>query len=165
MYTSYKLNAINNVFTSTGILTFHVIGIFQWTNMPVTLHMYIPLYLLCNLHVEHTLLHIEVKKAWQTLIYHAITIYLPVINRPPKCHRYATCQFFIHVQISDNYVSIYTSHEFTTINNVNRSTGIHTFHITGICPWTNMPATLYIYVPLHFKCSLKYRPHITAYIH
>ena len=29
-------------------------------------------------------------------------------------------------------------------------TGIHIFHITGICPWINMPTTLYIYVTPHF---------------
>ena len=34
------------------------------------------------------------------------------------------------------------------------TTGIHTFHITDTCLWTNIPATLYTYVPLHFYCSL-----------
>ena len=34
----------------------------------------------------------------------------------------------------------------------------HAFHITSICPWTNMPATLLICVPLHFYCSLHTYP-------
>ena len=42
---------------------------------------------------------------------------------------------------SDNCVSIYTSNELNKINNVTMNTGIHTFHIPAIFPWTNMPAT------------------------
>ena len=42
--------------------------------------------------------------------------------------------------------------------NVTMTTGMHTPHITGICPWTNMPATLHICVPLHFYCRLKINP-------
>ena len=49
---------------------------------------------------------------------------------------------------------IYIPYEFTAINNVTRSTGIHIFQITGICPWTNMPATLHVFVLLQFYCSL-----------
>ena len=45
---------------------------------------------------------------------------------------------------------LYTLYELNTTNNVTRSTGILTFHITGICPWTNMPSKLHKYVPLHF---------------
>ena len=43
------------------------------------------------------------------------------------------------------------------MNNVTRSTGVHTFHITG------MPTTLYIYVPLHFYCSLHTDPNYCKY--
>ena len=49
-----------------------------------------------------------------------------------------------------NYVSTYTSYEFTAIKNVTRSTSIYTYHITGICPWKNMPAISQLYVPLHW---------------
>ena len=41
--------------------------------------------------------------------------------------------------------------EHITINSVTRNTSIHAFHITGICPWTYIPATLNINVSLH--CS------------
>ena len=35
------------------------------------------------------------------------------------------------------YQYIYTSYEHTAINNMMKSTGIHIFHIIGICLWTN----------------------------
>ena len=41
-------------------------------------------------------------------------------------------------------VSINTTYELAAINNVIRSTDIHTFHITGICPCTNMYLTSHI---------------------
>ena len=53
---------------------------------------------------------------------------------------------------------IYISYELNAINNVTSNTAIHTSHITDICPWTNRPATLHIYVPLHFFCSLHIDP-------
>ena len=62
------------------------------------------------------------------------------------------------MQIWDNYVSIYASHELNAINNVTRSTIIHTLHIIGICPWINRHVTLYIYVPLHCYCILHKNP-------
>ena len=64
----------------------------------------------------------------------------------------------LNVQIGDNCVSIYTSFELSAINNVTRGTGIHTFHNTDICSWTNMPATLHKYVTLCFYCSLHIDP-------
>ena len=51
-----------------------------------------------------------------------------------------------------------TSYELIAMNNVIRSTDVHTLHITGICPWTNMPGTLHIYVALHFYYSLHWNP-------
>ena len=107
-YTSYELGAFNNVIRSTGIHTFHITGKSPWTNMPGTLHKYLPLHFYCSLHIGSTLLHI----------------------------------------------TTYTSYELGAFNNVIRSTGIHTFHITGKSPWTNMPGTLHKYLPLHFYCSL-----------
>ena len=73
---------------------------------------------------------------------------------PIKCH---ICQL-LHVHIGDNYVSIYISYELTAINKFTRNTGIHTFHIIEICPWTNMPTTMHIHVPQHFYCSLHIDP-------
>ena len=52
-----------------------------------------------------------------------------------------TCEITMSVEI--------TSSDLNAINNVTRRTGINTFHITDICPWT-MSVTLHIYVPLHF---------------
>ena len=45
----------------------------------------------------------------------------------------------LHVHFWDNYISIYTSYEFSAMSIVTRRTDIHAFHITGICPWTNKP--------------------------
>ena len=55
----------------------------------------------------------------------------------------------VHVHMQDNYNSIYTSYKLTAISNMARNTCIHTVHIIGICPGTNMPATLHMSVPLH----------------
>ena len=73
---------------------------------------------------------------------HLISMYVPKTDMPLKCQ-------LGHVQIWDNYVSIYTSHKFTEINSVSRRTATYTFHFIGICPWANMPATSHVYVPLH----------------
>ena len=73
---------------------------------------------------------------------------------PLKCH---ICQL-LHVQVWDNYDGIYTLYELTAINNVTRSTGMHAFHIIGICPSTNTSATLHKYFSLHFYCSLHINP-------
>ena len=35
-----------------------------------------------------------------------------------------------------------------------QTTDIHIFHIIDICSSANMPATLHMYVPLHYYCSL-----------
>ena len=74
-----------------------------------------------------------------------------------KCHRYAICSQFVHVHISDNYVSTYTSYQLKTFNNVTKSTGIHAFHIRDICP------TKYAYHIAHV-CPTVYKLQITAYI-
>ena len=47
---------------------------------------------------------------------------------PLKFH---TCQL-LHVQVSDNYVSIYASYELNASNNVTNNTAIHIFHIIDI---------------------------------
>ena len=45
------------------------------------------------------------------------------------------------------------SHNLTAITSVSKTTGIHTFHMIGTCPQTNMFDTLHIYFPLHYCCS------------
>ena len=57
--------------------------------------------------------------------------YVPETNMPLQ---YQICQL-VHVQTSDNYITIYTSHKINAFNNITTSTGIVTFHIIGICPW------------------------------
>ena len=65
-----------------------------------------------------------------------ITMILPyAINKYPSqipyiCH---ICQL-LHMHTSSKYVSIFNSYKLTAISNVMISNGIHTFHITGICP-------------------------------
>ena len=59
------------------------------------------------------------------------------------CH---VCQF-LHVHISDNYVSIYTSYELTAINNMTRRISIYTSHYWHMplkkyaCPITHVCQT------------------------
>ena len=60
------------------------------------------------------------------------------------------CQISKLVHVWIYFIYTYSNH------NVTWNTGIHLFYIIDICPWTNMPVTLHIYVPLHVYCS----PHI-----
>ena len=57
-------------------------------------------------------------------------MYVQTANMPLNCN---ICQL-LHVHIPENYASTYTLYELTAINNVTKSTGIHTSYITGICP-------------------------------
>ena len=92
---------------------------------------------------DPTFLHICVKTQATTIsTSHLIAMYLPTTNIPLKLHIYSN-QFMCTWHC---YVSINTSCELTTISNVNRSTSIHTFQITGTCPWTNISAILHIYI-------------------
>ena len=50
MYSSYELNAINNVTTSSGVYAFYIIGICPWIILPANLHKYVPLHS-CSLHI------------------------------------------------------------------------------------------------------------------
>ena len=51
-----------------------------------------------------------------------------------------------------------TLYELTPINNVSGNTGMHTFHIIGICPLTNTPVTLHTSVPLCVYSTLHIDP-------
>ena len=126
----------------------------HWSNMPTTSHIHVPLHYYSTLYIGPTLLHMTVNKT-TTFNYHAIAIYMPITNMLLKCYIYASylmCAW-------ENHVSINTTYEFTAINSVARSTGIHTFPIIGICPWTNMPpncmsVALLCYCSLHVDPSL-----------
>ena len=65
------------------------------------------------------------------------------------------------MKILHNSVSVYTSYEPTAINIVTGSTGIHTPHIIGICPSTNIPTTLYIHA--HCTATAFYTPQYCIY--
>ena len=65
-----------------------------------------------------------------------------------KCHIYAIFANYI-MYTWDNYATIYTSYELSAINIVTTNTGIHSIHIIDICPWTNIPTTSHMYIPLH----------------
>ena len=90
------------------------------------------------------------------LYQYTITIFVPTNQMPYGFH---ICLLF-DVQIPDNYVSIYTSYQLTKINNATRNAAEHTFHITSICPYTNMPARSHMYAPLHYSCSLYIDPKV-----
>ena len=143
IYTSYAVTVINNETMSIGIHKFHII------------HVCLPHYI-CMFHCTYIVLyfiqtpHYHICKSKQqqttTFNFHAITIYVATTSMPLKGH---IC-LLLQVQILENYTSIHTSYELTPINNVTRTTGIHTCHIIGICPWTNIPATLHTLVQLQF---------------
>ena len=83
---------------------------------------------------------------------HIIATYVPETNILFSCH--------IHGKY-DNYIRCTYQTKMsvcTTIKCVTSSTGIHTFHNIGICPWTNMPTRLYMYVPPYKYCSVHVDP-------
>ena len=61
-YTSYEHNKINNLTRNTYMHTFHIIGICLWRNMTSKSHIYGPLHYYHGLHIDSTLLHIQVQK-------------------------------------------------------------------------------------------------------
>ena len=81
-----------------------------WTNIPATLHIYVPLYFYCSPHIDPTLLYMQVHRNNNLQL--LITMLLPYMcdNKyaPQMLHICHKCKL-IHVQISYNYVSIYAS--------------------------------------------------------
>ena len=148
-YASYEPNAISNVTRNTVMHIFHIIGIWTWTNMPVSLHICPTALLLWSTYRPHITVHTSQKICNRYSInYCQICAWH---NHGPQIpHICNTCQL-VHALIWGNFVNIYiyTSYELTIINSATRCTAIHVFHFIGICPWTNMPATSHIYVPLH----------------
>ena len=66
-----------------------------------------------------------------TFICHVMTIYIPVVNMPPNATyaNYFICKY-------ETTVSLSTWYKLNAMKNVSKTTGIHKFHTTGICPWT-----------------------------
>ena len=76
----------------------------------------------------HFTAHKSHPKQSATGIPHIIAQYVPETNMPYQHH----IGQLLHVQISNNYVSVYTSYELTASNIVTSSITIPTFHIIGI---------------------------------
>ena len=107
-----------------------------------------------NGYMDQFFIHIP-KKSIVLSTSHVTTMYMLETNMPLKWHLYATYANQIRCrQIQDNHSSKDASYKFTAIKNMIRSIGIHIFHIIGMCPWTNTPATLHIYVAMHCYCCL-----------
>ena len=121
------LNAITNVTKSTGIHTFDITYICPWTNMPITLHIYVPLNFYCSLHMDHSLLHtpIEINK-----LKHLFIILLQNMCQQPmsllECHMYAIYQYYL-MCINGESMLIYATYELTDISHVAWST-VHRWH-------------------------------------
>ena len=120
--------------------TFHHIGICLWINKYASniTHICPTALLLWSTYRPQITGHIDPPR--KLFNYHTTAIYVPTTNMSFKCH---ICKL-VHVQIGDNYVSICASYELNAINNFTR-TDIHTFQITGICSWADMPPTLDMY--------------------
>ena len=94
---------------------------------PTTLKMYAT----CGFHITA---HIN-KKQTASFFYYALATYVlihvPRRNMPLKLQVYS--YYFMCIYEKAMSVYIYTSYVLTAVNNVTRSTGLHTFVITGIC--------------------------------
>ena len=151
---SYKLTEINIAIRNTGIHTFNIIGICPWTNMHATLPIFIPLCYYCTLPA-----HISGKN-W--LLFTMILPYLFQQVYPSNDTHMPQMKTSSCVD-KGSHVSTCFSYKLTAINNVSRNNGIHTFCITGICPWTNTPVTLHV-CPTACLLPCTYRPNITKHI-
>ena len=76
---------------------------------------------------------------------HVIAMYILKTNMPPNTTHKPHMPISSCAHIRQLH-SIHAPYEPNAISNVTWKTGIHTFHITGICPSTNMPPTSHIYV-------------------
>ena len=120
-------------------------------NMVATGNLFSTALLLYCAYRPHINAHLAQKKENKTKMQLLFTmLYLYVQSH--ICHIYK----FVHVQIWPNFISIY--YELPAINNVTRNNGINALHITSICPWTTIHATLYICVPLHVYYILHTHP-------
>ena len=102
-----------------------------------------------------------------------ITVYTSTKIETTMCNRYSKhyCQICVrnkyapqmsHMQISScsdvRQLCQYLHHAWTSINIVARNIAIHSFHLIGICPWTNIHATCHMfhctYSSLHIDPAL-----------
>ena len=116
-------------------------------------HMNVPLYCYCSPHIDPTLHHMQVKTNYNS--------YLPYYCHICASNKYAPKMLHIshiwklvHMHIGINYVSIYVSYELTAINSMTTCTGIHSLHITMICP-QQIFLPQYIYV-FHYTATVVY---------
>ena len=92
IYTSYELDAINNMTRSTNIYTFQITSICPWTYMHATLHKYVPLKFCHSLHIDPILLHISFIKSIHCNIYSPNYCKICVThNMALKCTKYGIC--------------------------------------------------------------------------
>ena len=156
MYTLFKLSSIKNVTRSTDIHAYQITGLWP----PYCIHMFH-----CNATLAYTwrdiTVHISSKKKINKL-WLLFTMLLPYM-----CQQ--ICSSNAHMQIS-SYRDIGKPCQcrcliWTQCNQQGNQEPWHTYiHIIGTCFWTNMSATLYIHVPLHFYSSIYIYIYIYIYI-
>ena len=61
-----------------------------FTDMTVKLHMYVPLHYYCNLHIDLTLMHIQVQNIYCKVTLHIFAKYVLETTMLLKCHIYTT---------------------------------------------------------------------------
>ena len=108
-------------------------------------------------HVDATILHISATTL-STAVFtqQGIAMHAPTTNMPIQMlQAYHTCKLVLCTWNNCQYMCFI----WTNCNQqCNQETGIHTFYNIGICPETNMPTTLCMYVPLQCYCSLHIDP-------
>ena len=108
--------------------------------------------IMLNGHIDPTFLPISTKiqpccthNQLQQLFHTLLANMLPKqiwISNATYCH---ICKL-VHMTW-DSYVTIY--HRYELQSTMQPGALVHTFHIIGISPYANMPATSHMYVPLH----------------
>ena len=91
-----------------------------------------------------------------------------------KCHIWLS----FHMQITNSYITIYTSHALITINSVTTNTAIHTFILLAYVPQqicllhcmymvycTSTAVCIQTHTTLHISKNNKLQPFFTIYIH
>ena len=108
----------------------------------MTHYIFVPMHCYCILYIDPTLLHIYIKTKQQfaALIYHAMATYMMTTNMPSNATHANkfTCRY-------QTTMSVYIPH----YNSVQSTLLPQAFHVIGICPWTYMPGTSDLYLPLH----------------
>ena len=120
-------------FTLLSLCTYFIC---HWTNMTNTLqNMTYKWQCYIGIWTQHSCICLPKHSQLKDLLH----VLMPSMGQHQICLSICHIYRLGHVHIWHNYASIHTSYELATINNVTRNTAIHTLHIVGICPWTNMP--------------------------